>query len=232
MIPAVLLVLAFIVLAVGPVMWVRWTLAAHDTERADFPGTGGELAEHLIAELGLDGVKVEKTDRGDHYDMDARMVRLVSKHLSGKSVTAAAVAAHEVGHALQHRDGYGPLAARHRMVKHAIFIQRVGSVVLMASPLIFALTRAPSLLLFPDRGGTRDPWHDRRHPRRNSADRVRRELQTCAADPRTLLARRGHAGRAERAPRRGVHLCRGGARHPARRDALAAAVEILRCMQV
>jgi uncharacterized protein len=148
MILVVLLVLAFIILAFGPLLWVRWTLAAHDTERADFPGTGGQLAEHLIAEFGLDGVKVEKTDRGDHYDMDARMVRLGSKNLAGKSVTAAAVAAHEVGHALQHRDGYGPLAARHRMVKHAIFIQRVGSVVLMASPLIFALTRAPSLLFF------------------------------------------------------------------------------------
>ena len=148
MILIVLAALALGVLVFGPHLWVRWTLAAHDTARADFPGTGGELAEHLIGELGLDGVKVEKTDRGDHYDTDARMVRLRPKNLTGRSVTAAAIAAHEVGHALQHRDGYGPLAARQRMIKHAIAIQRVGSVVLMASPLVFAFTRAPSLLLF------------------------------------------------------------------------------------
>jgi uncharacterized protein len=135
-------------LILGPHLWVRHTFATHSTERTDYPGTGGELAEHLIADLGLTGVRVEKTDRGDHYSPEDRAVRLTEKNLTGRSITAAAIAAHEVGHALQHRDGFRPLALRQKMIRHAIVIQKIGTIILMASPLVFALTRAPALFLF------------------------------------------------------------------------------------
>jgi Zn-dependent membrane protease YugP len=146
MILIVLLVL-FIALALGPQAWVRSTMAAHAKERPDFPGTGGELAQHLIGELGLKGVTLEKTDRGDHYSVEDRSVRLTAQNLSGRSVTAAAVAAHEVSHALQHHESYAPLIVRQRLIRQTVAIQRVGSVVLMASPVVFALTRAPGLLI-------------------------------------------------------------------------------------
>jgi Zn-dependent membrane protease YugP len=74
-------------------------------------------------------------------------VRLTMANLAGRSVTAVAIAAHEVGHALQHKEGYAPLAYRQKMVGHAIAIQRVGSIVLMASPLVLAFTRAPGLFV-------------------------------------------------------------------------------------
>lgn len=101
-----LLVLAILLgLVFGPMLWVRWVMARHADDRPDLPGTGGELARHLLDEAGLHHVTVEPTDEGDHYDPAAPAVRLGPGHLDGRSITAAAVAAHEVAHAVQHRDG-------------------------------------------------------------------------------------------------------------------------------
>ncbi|MGL4527455.1 MAG: zinc metallopeptidase, partial [Aestuariivirga sp.] len=73
---ALLLALIF-----GPQWWVKRTLEAAQAERADFPGTGGDLARHLLDEAGLADVKVEATEpMGDHYDPQDRMVRLSPAH--------------------------------------------------------------------------------------------------------------------------------------------------------
>ena len=68
--PILLGLASLIVLAVvfGPQWWIRHVLARHGGERPDFPGTGAELARHLLDEAGLTQVKVERTDIGDHYD--------------------------------------------------------------------------------------------------------------------------------------------------------------------
>lgn len=141
-------IILLIGLIFGPQFWVRQTMARYAEERPDFPGSGGELAQHLITELGLDGVKLEKTDGGDHYSPADKTVRLSPGNFDGRSVTAAAVAAHEVGHALQHRDSFAPLIMRQRLVGHAVTIEKVGSILLLATPFVFALTRAPSVLVF------------------------------------------------------------------------------------
>ena len=96
-------------LAVLPQMWVRRVIAAHDAERADFPGTGGEFARHILDEMKLGHVKVEETDAGDHYDPEAKAIRLLPKHFGGKSLAAVVIAAHETGHAMQDASGYPPL---------------------------------------------------------------------------------------------------------------------------
>jgi hypothetical protein len=131
----------------GPQAWIRSVMSRHGQERADFPGTGGELARHLLDEAGLQEVKVERVEAGDHYSPMDRAVRLSAANFDGKSVTAVAVAAHEVGHAIQHRDGYGPLMMRQRLAKTAITIQRTGSLLMMATPIVFMLTRSPAAFL-------------------------------------------------------------------------------------
>ena len=68
-------------------------------------------------------------------------------NFDGKSVTAVAVAAHEVGHALQDAQGYMPLQIRQKLAGYCIIIERTGSVLLMATPFVFALTRSPVILL-------------------------------------------------------------------------------------
>jgi uncharacterized protein len=137
----------FLLLIFGPQFWINWTLRKHATERPDMPGTGGELARHLLDEAGLQNVKVEVVrDGGDHYSPDEKAVRLSEAHYNGKSITAVAVAAHEVAHAIQDRDGYLPLIWRQRLVKKTIIVERIGSMVLMATPLVFALVRSPVIL--------------------------------------------------------------------------------------
>lgn len=142
-----LLVLALLALLFGPQLWVRATMARHAGERADFPGTGGELAEHLLAEAGLSHVRVEVFDGGDHYDPDAKAVRLSQANFHGRSVTAVAVAAHEVGHALQDAQGYRPLVIRQRLARFGLHVERIGAIVMMTTPIMFALTRAPSVMV-------------------------------------------------------------------------------------
>lgn len=139
------LILILILLGVmfGPSLWARAVLSRHAENRPDFPGTGGELARHLLDESGLSDVRVEETDHGDHYDPQDKAVRLSVANMDGRSLTAVTVAAHEVGHALQDRDGYAPLQVRTNMVKWAGGLQKVGSAILFGSFLLGAITQAP-----------------------------------------------------------------------------------------
>nr|WP_284047755.1 zinc metallopeptidase [Halomonas gemina] len=137
---AIVLLLAIFLL---PNLWAKWVLARHARGRDEYPGTGGELADHLIRRLGLEGVRVEMTDQGDHYDPEARRVRLSRENYEGRSLTAVTVAAHEVGHAIQHQQGYAPLLARSRLVVVAQKAEKVGALLMMAAPFLFVLTRLP-----------------------------------------------------------------------------------------
>lgn len=129
----------------GPQLWARATFRRYAGERDELPGSGGELARHLIERFKLEGVEVEACPSGgDHYDPAARRVRLSPENLDGKSLTAVAVAAHEVGHALQHAEGYRPLKAREVLVRLAQFNERAGALIMIALPVITLLTRAPS----------------------------------------------------------------------------------------
>lgn len=132
-----------LLLLVGPRLYVAWTLAQHATERPDFPGTGGELTRHLLDAAGLPDVKVERTDTGDHYDPAARTVRLGPANLDGRSITAVAVAAHEVAHAVQHRDGMRLFDVRLTLVRLLRPIEQVAFGILLAAPLIAVVVRSP-----------------------------------------------------------------------------------------
>ena len=121
--------LAFLALLFAPQLWVKRVLARHGTERADFPGTGAELARHLLDEAQLQAVAVEPTDKGDHYDPEARAVRLSPPHHDGRSVAAVAVAAHEVSHAVQHARGEAGFARRLALVRSLSWVERIASAI-------------------------------------------------------------------------------------------------------
>jgi uncharacterized protein len=145
---AVIGFLFFIALIYGPQFWIDWTLRKHSGQLNDLPGTGGELARHLLDQANLEDVKVEMVaDGADHYSVDDRAVRLSETNFKGKSVSAVAVAAHEVAHAIQDRDGYAPLIWRQRLVRKTIIIERIGSIVLMATPVVFMLVRSPVVIV-------------------------------------------------------------------------------------
>jgi len=80
--------------------------------------TGADIARYILDTNGLGEIRVQ-TVRGqltDHYDPAKKVVRLSDSVYSSTSVAALGVAAHETGHAIQHKTGYGPLALRTNLV--------------------------------------------------------------------------------------------------------------------
>lgn len=150
---AIIVLLAVLALAILPQMWVKRVIETHSVDRPDFPGTGGEFARHLLEEMKLSNVSVEETQQGDHYDPQAKAVRLLPDHYRGRSLSAVVIAAHEVGHAMQDATNYAPLGARTRMAKLAGRVQTVGVVVMLAAPFMVMLTRSPAVGLLNVAGG-------------------------------------------------------------------------------
>jgi Zn-dependent membrane protease YugP len=135
--------LLVLVLVFGPTLWVRWVMNRYAQDIDNMPGTGGELAKHLVKQLKLDGVEVEVTEIGDHYDPTERKVRLSEQNYQGRSLTAVAIAAHEVGHAVQHHQGDKRLLARTTLVRIADRLARISAAAIWLAPIIGLLTRHP-----------------------------------------------------------------------------------------
>ena len=142
----------FIVLALifGPSLWVKFVMWRYSSEKPEMPGTGGELAKHLVERFSLKDVDVEVTEQGDHYDPIEKKVRLSQENFESKSLTAIAIAAHEVGHAIQDQQGDNRLATRTKMVPIIDKVARWSVAIIYLSPVIGIITRHPmpfSLLL-------------------------------------------------------------------------------------
>ena len=142
MVLVVIVVVALIALVVAPQFWVRHVLRKHHDERPDMPGTGGELARHLLTHYRID-VAVERTEEGDHYDPEAKVVRLSEKVHDGRSISAVAVAAHEVGHAIQDHLGERGLRLRGQMVRVAQVTDKFAAVFFLLSPFFGLVARTP-----------------------------------------------------------------------------------------
>ncbi len=80
--------------------------------------TGAEVASELLKRNGVADVTVQRVDGmlSDHYDPRTKTLRLSPAVYESNSVAAVGVAAHECGHALQHKEGYAPLAIRSAIV--------------------------------------------------------------------------------------------------------------------
>jgi len=128
-----------------PSLWVRHVMQKYSdpADRYREQGSGRELARHLLDRFQLDHVTVEETDAGDHYDPTARAVRLSSDTYHGHSLTAVTIAAHEVGHAIQHERGESLFLTRQKLAKAAFIGERIAGVLLVAAPVVFVLTRVP-----------------------------------------------------------------------------------------
>jgi Zn-dependent membrane protease YugP len=145
--------LLFIAVVFGPGLWVKHVMQRYSEPADRYPGTGAELARHLLERYGVDGVTVERTDAGDHYDPQAKAVRLTPHNFDSCSLTAITVAAHEVGHALQDHQGFAPLRWRSRLVKSTRHLERLGAGLMIAAPFLAIVTRAPGLGLLTFAGG-------------------------------------------------------------------------------
>lgn len=80
--------------------------------------SGAEAAREILDDAGLDNVPVQEIGGrlSDHYDPSKRALFLSSENFRGRSLASVGVAAHEAGHALQHKAAYAPLNLRMAMV--------------------------------------------------------------------------------------------------------------------
>jgi hypothetical protein len=142
----IFILLIIIAVLFGPQWWAQYTFRRYSKTLDHLQGTGGELARHLLDRFEMSHVKVEKTEpNSDHYDPTDQTVRLSPDNFDGKSLTAIAVAAHEVGHAIQHFRKEPLLAWRSRLAIFANAVQKFGVSAMMLMPIVTAVTRAPAL---------------------------------------------------------------------------------------
>lgn len=146
--PYILLVIIFSVLIYGPQLWVQIVLSRHNKELLTLLGTGGELAKHLLNRFQFEAVKLEITEPdNDHYSPVDNAVRLSPEVFDGRSLTAVAVAAHEVGHAIQFNRREPVSQLRDRYLGSAHNIQRIGAGIIMAAPVILGIVHIPHAML-------------------------------------------------------------------------------------
>ena len=111
--------------------------------------TGKEVAERMLRENGIYDVQVISVEGflSDHYNPLNKTVNLSPEVYHGNSISAAAVAAHECGHAVQHATAYGPLVFRSRMVPVVQFSANIVNWILMAGIILLASTNNSTVLL-------------------------------------------------------------------------------------
>jgi uncharacterized protein len=109
--------------------------------------SGREVAEKMLRDSGIHDVQVISTDGEltDHYNPMKKTVNLSRNIYQGNSIAAAAIAAHECGHAIQHANAYAPLKFRSAMVPVVSLASRYVQWVLLAG--IILVEAFPNLLL-------------------------------------------------------------------------------------
>lgn len=128
----IILVMPFVFLAGLAQSRVKNTFSKYSTMRVRSGITGAQLAERMLADNGIRGVRIERVEGEltDHYDPEVRVIRLSGKVHDSSSCAALGVAAHECGHVIQYATDYAPIRLRTAIIP----ITQIGSKVSM--PLI------------------------------------------------------------------------------------------------
>ncbi len=131
--PTYLLVLPAVIFALVAQIMVKSTFNKYSSENNQHGYTAKEVARKILDENGLYSVSIEyvRGNLTDHYDPSANVIRLSDSVYNSTSVAAISVAAHEVGHAIQHAQGYTPIKVRQAIIP----ITQIGSS--LALPLVF-----------------------------------------------------------------------------------------------
>lgn len=137
---------------VGISMLVSMVLKGKFKKYAQVPLSNGlsgkEVAQKMLRENGIYDVQVISTPGflSDHYDPSKKTVNLSPDVYDGRSISAAAVAAHECGHAVQHAAAYGPLEMRSKLVPAVQFSSMIVNWVLLIG-VVMAASGNTTLLL-------------------------------------------------------------------------------------
>lgn len=143
-------ILIFVVMSIGALVQIRLKskFKEYSDQRLASGLTGREVAEKMLRDSGIYDVRITNTPGSltDHYNPANKTINLSEEVYATNSVAAAAVAAHETGHAIQHAMGYAPLRLRSALVPVVNFAGLTVQWVLLGGILLINIF--PSLLLF------------------------------------------------------------------------------------
>ena len=138
----------FFLITIIPVIWINNVFKKNDKILPNMPFDGHEFGDQLIKEFKLKDVRLEKTLIGDHYDLEQKKVKVREERLKRKSLTSISIVCHEIGHAIQHAEGYSPLFTRTKLVKNTQWINKISALIIYTGlPLIFATGSLPLIKL-------------------------------------------------------------------------------------
>lgn len=120
-----LIILPAIIFALIAQIKVKSTFSKYSNEHNQHGYTAREVARKILDDNGLYNIQIENVSGNltDHYDPSANVIRLSDTVYNSTSVAAIGVAAHEVGHAIQHAQGYTPIKIRQAIIP----ITQIGS---------------------------------------------------------------------------------------------------------
>jgi hypothetical protein len=124
--------------------WVGSTYRRWSQVRNQNQLSGAEAAQRMLTYGGLHDVRVEPSPGAltDHYDPRSKVLRLSAGVAQSPSVAALAIAAHEIGHALQDREGYTPLRLRSALVPVVNIGSSLGWILIVVGMLLQSLQLA------------------------------------------------------------------------------------------
>ena len=130
---------------IGFIVQARLQSVFKKYSKVQFPGglTGAEVAEKMLRDNNIHNVKVTHVGGHltDHFNPQTMTVNLSDSVYSSTSVAAAAVAAHECGHAVQHAQGYAPLVLRSQLVPVVQFASSAATWIIILGLVILASTQ-------------------------------------------------------------------------------------------
>ena len=127
------LIIVTVILGFGTQWYINHSYKKYSAVDSHTGLTGAQIARRMLDDNGLQHVQVQCVGGTltDHYDPSTQVVRLSEGIYSSTSVSAAAVACHECGHAVQHAQGYAPMRVRTALVPLANFGSSAWLVLLM-----------------------------------------------------------------------------------------------------
>ncbi len=143
--PTMVLLIPAMILAMYAQMKVNSTYHHYSQIASQRGMTGADVARYILNKNGLYDIPIERVQGqlSDHYDPRSRVVRLSQGVYDSTSIAALGVAAHEVGHAIQHDTGYMPLYIRNTIIP----ITQIGSYVSIPLLILGILVSSPRLVV-------------------------------------------------------------------------------------
>ncbi|MEM9281215.1 MAG: zinc metallopeptidase [Verrucomicrobiota bacterium] len=146
--------LVYIIITVGAMLVSRWVGSMLQKRFAEYSArpislSGAQIAQKMLDDEGINDVEIISTpgQLTDHYNPLKKTVNLSEVVYSQRNVAAAAVAAHECGHAVQHARAYGALKMRSALVPVVSLASRYLNIILMAGLLLAAYGNTTVLLI-------------------------------------------------------------------------------------